>query len=503
MNLAGYGYVLPVQTSTGEVIDIAGYTECFKQWVDAEKKEEAYYYIHLPDDRIAPIGKYAASFVDWNDFLSKTFDRTIDQDKAIAVISDRCHCVPTSRIIKRSHGVYLCEDGTTYDCVGYVRHGEENYRDNRDIVRWGYNFVFALSNEGKLRLVSYNDDSHTFDKSKPIVAQIESYSDIVKAVSSATGWELAFLQKNGTVVFVGREIHEYSGWHDVCDIVISHHGLLALTKQGEILYPPEQHFEPRWRSFENIRRETTGKGYFYPDIGKDIDFSSFSHVYHVENYIYGFNEDGKAQVFSFAGEFKPFKSFNLPFELKRMLFYRQKAKYGNVIDRFYFVAKNGTSYSWEVWKEENKYEELLEVKNLKAITRGGYVTEAGDFFQTKGDYVRTHSTTPTRHGIEEVYECPDYFALRFINGDLLVLTHKPAQYKPQRVHEIKKACFTESHIVLLYQDGHMGYIGRNTGRCCSGLDKITDAVDVAAADNSTTIIKANGETITLPKRKSK
>lgn len=503
MNLAKYGYVLPVQTSTGEVIDIAGYTECFQQWVDEEKKEDSYYYVHLPNDQIVPIGRCAASFSDWNVFLAKTFTKPIDQERAFAKIESRYHCTPKSKVIKEINGVYLCaylcEDGTVYDCAGYLVTNEANYRDNQDIVSWNYDTVFALSNEGKLRLVSYNGSSENLRKMKPIITQIESYSDVVKAVSGEHGWELAFLLKNGTVVFVRWDIQEYTDWEDVRDIVISRHGVIALTSQGKFLYPEGQFFETRWRSFEIIRRETTGKGYFYPAVEEHVDFSNFSHVYHTENYIYGFSNVGKAAVLDLC---EKQHVITLPFCVKRMLFYRQITKEKNEIDRFYFVGENGTSYYWSSWKKEPCITELPGIKGLSAITRGGYVTDTGDFFRTSGDYIRTHSTIPEIQGVQEVYECPDYFAFLTKTGELIIFTNKFSQYKQQRAHNVKKACFTESHIVLLYRDGHVGYIGRNTGRCCSGLEEITEAVDIAASDRSTTIIRANGEAITLPKRKS-
>ncbi len=139
------------------------------------------------------------------------------------------------------------------------------------------------------------------------------------------------------------------------------------------------------------------------------------------------------------------------------------------------------------------------INYLKAVTRGGYCTENGDFFKTSGDYSKKHESEPSRRGIKDVFECDDYYAFTYNNEDLEVFTNKRSQYNPSLIHGIKKACFTETHIVILYQDGHLGYIGKNTKRCCTGLERINDAIDISATEIETTIERMTGDVVIFPK----
>ena len=398
-------YLLPVKNVAGEIIDIANYSECVIHGPN--------HYFHLPENRIVVVGDDTAIYNNWNDFLSKS-TIIIDQKAARETIQAHHHYryEPTSQIIKaigpnsfREHGVYLCEDGTVYDCSGYVQYPEENYKNNVDIVEWydrGAKYVFALKKNGSLSLVSrYGTDEHkSLTSPDPVVERILKIKNIIKIIYFWS--KLIVLKSNGEVIaFNGDEYSDDNTEEllltDIADITDSKRGVLfAKTIHGEtVIYPEKEKKYFQQFSFDKIILENSIHGkYLFPQ-PMETDFSSCSKVYYDNEYTYGFDDNNNVYLFRLCGEVI---KRELPFTIKRILLYRRKEKHTQYVKtEFYVVADAGKTYELEInklSKSLNPLNPLDNINNLVAITRGGYITEEGDFFSAPEGYASIKSSVP-------------------------------------------------------------------------------------------------------------
>ncbi len=347
-NLAQYKYGLPVQTSTGEVVDITGYTEFFSEY------DRKAYYFHLPKDQIAVVGEEAVPYSDWNDFLAKEFRSRIDQEKAAQIIKQRRFCIPTSKIIKEVAGVFLCEDGNIYDTSGYCVFPEENYHENIDLFEWddyGAYYVFALSKYGRLRLVSRWGSDEFKHLTDPVVESILTLSDIEKIASRGIN-RTVVLHKNGDVTQIGRLPSKILNWHNMKDVAVAQFCVVGLSENGQLLYYPEKESDrDRWMPFDTIKLESDGIGKFFNAPKERAGFSAFSHVYFADQErgpngltIYGFDDCGNVQEFNLQGYLK---KNQLPYKGKRMFCYCHLSNLSSKIVDTYVVAEDGSSYTFE------------------------------------------------------------------------------------------------------------------------------------------------------------
>ena len=351
-------YQLPVRNSAGKVVDISGYTEVYRRQDKREQCTVSNYYFHLHDDKIVVVGDDQTPYNDWNDFLTKKF--------------------PVDK--------YLADDD--------------------DLVTWGHygrNYRFRLNSNGTLKLVSQSGSDEFKHRCTPVVEQLERYRDIIKVYSDRG--DLVILLSNGFLHYWHCEtcdimdLHEY----DVADLIIFQQQVVVHTKQGKIIYDPHKLPSTALRSltFEAIRREKIFGGHFFSPSEEIVDFRSFSHVGQSFDLIYGFNEDGRVQIFSFGGSIK---QLTLPFSLKTMLYPSFYSSVG------YYVSSDGSSYEYNYHLKE-----LKGIKKLQAVIRGGFCTESGDFYKAEDEKVLSYkySTVPVRTGIKQVYQCEMYYAFLY------------------------------------------------------------------------------------------
>lgn len=79
-----------------------------------------------------------------------------------------------------------------------------------------------------------------------------------------------------------------------------------------------------------------------------------------------------------------------------------------------------------------------------------------------------------------------------------VISAKAKHFAPFIVENAKKVCFTETHAIILLDDGHVTSRGINTRRSCVGLDKYSDVIDIDAADDTTYLYFRDGSMATVP-----
>ena len=163
----------------------------------------------------------------------------------------------------------------------------------------------------------------------------------------------------------------------------------------------------------------------------------------------------------------------------------------------YFITDEGyLSYREKCFKEIGK----IKVKPSLNLRGTYFITESNDLYSesslwnyAKGNYGLVKEVDKVING----FSGENYSAFHYKNGDVEILTTKEKQYSPLYLSGIKKAVFTESHIVFLHDDGTLSFNGKNKNRCCSKLDRFTNVVDIDGTDDSTTIVLKD-EIITLP-----
>lgn len=482
---------LPVKTSSGEIVDISGYYEYCELNNDTDCGDKRFYYIHMPDNSIVSIGEGAAQYSSWDEFLINNPRTVIDQEKAADAIKKKYHCNAQGKIVKDVRGNYLDEYGTAYNCTGYYRVSKHNYQNVKDLFEWYYcgaKYVFALYSNGSINLINVMGAVDFFKNIEQNAKYFNELENISKVVSKDAS-SFAFLHFNGEVSFMDHtpeKLYKLAGWEDIVDITFCSGTLVGLTKQGRMLFHPKTIQVYEWETFDYIVKRKNSRGRFDRASLNAADFRNYPLVYHKGKTIYGFKRDGSMLEYNLS---RSGQYYRYPITLKRVIF---SSSHG-----MYFVSEDGRSYQR---KWDSEVEELKGVYDLQTIVRGGYCTERGEYFDKWTINRPEQEIAPTRTGIRTIHECEEYYAFLYENGDLEVFPEDPVRYHPSVIQSIKKACFTDTHIVFLHEDGKVGYVGQSTGRSCTGLNKISDALDISAALYETVVTLKNGERVRFPKQ---
>lgn len=475
------------KTKNGKIIEASGYNHIYRNDTD--------FYIGFPDGHAEAI-QYSGKkpLPTWADvertFIHPELELSSLPDTVVPLLA------PGEKIIKHiidrfdgqygmMKNIHIVYGGIILTNMNRaITYGEDRtekvFEHVKDILYPRGCGLCVLYDNGTIREVEYvkQDIAH---RSYDDIRIIESWTGITKI--SASSYYFLALKDDGTVLS-NNFSDEVVSWHDVMDIYCGKTFSIGLCKDGSTV--KTGHNLPDL-SFREMIEDENKQVILDPS---SVHFNTMDHVLPVFGGTIGWNDDGTI-VHAHLQKSDP-DMFTTNMKIKRIV---QSDQFE---DLFYVVDEKGNTYELLSYK----YHEIRFIPELKNVIRSirllvlledGCVLERPYAFSGNPQYKLLYQN------IIDIGYGDDYQYRHYEDQHVdIIVTRNSSKYPYSSLQNVKKVYPTPSHVIFLFHNGHVTYMGKNTNRCCKNLDQYVNIADIVAHDDTTVLTTSDGTTIRIP-----